>query len=147
MDNKIKEIENKLKELSSQLEELKKEEQEEDYIESPFHSDPVFVHIDLQVNNKQTLKYNLLTNTYNVRSNTQSRYKLKVRKTPTPQNKLEVGKFYVVYDCDGDLHSMINDISRYKLYLGNGEYVFYNNGFTENDSYWKYWHEVVCLVE
>ena len=144
MENKIIEIENKLKELSSQLEELKKE-QEEDYIESPFLSDYCF-NIGLIVNKKQTLNYYSVTNTYLVSHNNNNKYKLKVRKNPTPFDKLEVGKFYVVYHYDDFLDSVITNISKYKLYFGNGEYVTYNNGFRQDYFKWKYWHEV-CLVE
>ena len=172
MENKIKEIEKKLKELSLELqelkkeeeqeeynskmvtyriiekwerEELKKEEEQEEYIESPFFSDSCF-NVDLIVNKKQTLQYYSQTNTYNVRHNNNKEYKLRVRKTPTPFDKLEVGKFYVVYDYEGDLDSVITNISKYKLYLGNGEYVTYNNGFREHFLKWEYSHEVF-LVE
>ena len=146
MENKIKEIEKKLKELSLELEELKKEEvKEEEYIEIPFLSDYCF-NIGLIVNKKQTLNYYSQTNTYIVSHNNNNKYKLKVRKTPTPVENLEVGKFYLVHKDDSDLDSIISHITNYKLYLGNGEYVFYNNGFRQDDFIWKYWHEV-CLVE
>ena len=126
VNKNYEEIKKKLKELSLELEELKKEE----YIESPFFSDSRFF-IDLIVNKKQTLHHYSL--------------KLKVRKTPTPVDKLEVGKFYVVYDSENYLSEVINYTSYYKLYLGNGKYVSSNDAFREHSLKWEYWHEVLLL--
>ena len=140
--NKLDKIEKQLEKLSAEIKTLK--EQEYEYIKSPFKSDCWNDDVkSLIVNDKQTLYYG--EDTFRVVDIKKGElYNLKVCVTPTPKDKLEIGKWYVASDKPIS-KDKIDEIENYHLSLGVGEYVFYSDdgSFIKDNNCWKYWHEVV----
>ena len=114
--------------------------EEADYIESPMEFEKVGDNtLGIKFGNNQSLFYSI--NKWNVGS-FYVPIKTKICKTPTPQNELEVGKWYYCMDCT-DM-TRVNYINNYHLYLGEDKYMYITGeDIIISKMHWINWYEVV----
>ena len=115
--------------------------EEADYIECPMEFERVGeTTLGLKFGDNQLLYYNSsgmwFVNHFD------NPVKTKICTTPTPKNKLEVGKWY--YCTDNDNFTTMEYINNYHLYLGEDKYMYITGeDIIISKMHWINWYEVV----
>lgn len=124
-----------------------KKEKEKEYIECPINFRSLFGTLGLEFGNKQVLCYDDTFRIWKVTTIMPTfKTKTKISKTPTPQDKLEVGKWYYCTHMNIDDDRDHKPIEQFHLYLGENEYIWIDgddNSLLISEAHYKHWHEVV----